>query len=77
MISKEHLLSLLKKSGYVIEISQRDNSKFVQFNHRHAVEPCKILHSYSTEWNDREIELDLVFRLLNWSGMKVTYTLEY
>ncbi len=77
MISKEHLLSLLKKSGYVIEISQRDNSKFVQLNHRHAVEPCKILHCYSTEWNDREIELDLVFRLLNWSGMKVTYTLEY
>lgn len=77
MISKEHLLSLLKESGYAVEISQRDNSKFVQFNHRHAVEPCKVLHCYSTEWTNKQIELDLVFKLLSWSGMKITYKLEY
>ena len=77
MISKEHLLSLLKKSGYLIEISQRDNSKFVQFNHKHAVEPCKVLHCYSLEWTNNQIELDLVYKLLSWSGMKITYALEY
>lgn len=76
-ISKIELLYLLETRGYEIRIELINDSKFVTFYHRHAVQPYKVNHSYSTDFTDEEIKLDLVWDLLEWTGLRIGYTLEY
>ena len=74
---KEDLLNALYKRNYKIIIEVRDSSKFVSFNHPHALKPYEDTHCYSKEWTDEEIRKDVVYDLLKWSGLKITYTLDY
>ena len=76
-LSKSNLLHMLKEKGYIFEIETINNSKHVKFNHRHAKEPYKIQHCYSVSFTNTEIELDLVYKMLKWSGLKIKIILDY
>lgn len=76
-LSKSDLLNLLRNHGYNINIEIIDNSKKVTFIGKHSLHPCKVSHSYSTEFTNREIELDVVDDLLKWTGLKPKIVLDY
>ena len=76
-MSKEDLLNALYERNYRIVIELKDNSKFVSFNHPYAVKAYEEAHCYSKEWTDEEIRKDVVYALLKWSGLKITYALDY
>ena len=76
-ISKKELLALLYSNGYEIVITTIKDIKLVVFKHQTAVSDYKAPHSYSLSFTQEEIELDCVYDLLKWSGLKVKYTLDY
>lgn len=76
-LSKNDLLSLLRNHGYSINIETINNSKHVTFVGKHSLHPCKVSHLYSTEFTNREIELDVVYDLLKWTGFKLKIVLDY
>lgn len=76
-LSKNDLLSLLRNHEYSINIETINNSKHVTFVGKHSLHQCKVSHSYSTEFTNREIELDVVEDLLKWSGLKPKIVLDY
>ncbi len=76
-LSKSDLLGLLRNRGYSINIETINNSKHVTFVGKHSLHPCKVSHLYSTEFTNREIELDVVYDLLKWTGLKPKIVLDY
>lgn len=76
-ISKEDLLNKLYNMNYRIVINIKKGSKFVKFTHPLALESNKVSYCYSMEWKDDEIRQDIVYDLLRWSGLKITWTLDY
>ena len=77
-LSKSYLLSLLYEKGYEIKLEKRSptGGYDAHFDHKIAVKPsCK--YRYSSEWTEQEIKHDLVYKLLSWSGLKITQTLDY
>ena len=76
-LSKSHLLSLLQEKGYEIKVEKKKTGGYdAHFDHKIAVNPsCK--YSYSSEWTEQEIKHDLVYKLLNWSGLKIKTVLDY
>lgn len=75
-ISKEELLALLYQRGYKIVIDRTDSHSTVTLSGEFS-KPLTLAHSYSLEWTDNEIRRDTVYDLLNWTGLKVQYTLDY
>lgn len=74
-ISKDELLTLLHTRGYDIVIDDSSGSKVVTFTSRFSF-PYTLSYSYSTAWNNEEIQRDVVYKLLAWTGLKVQYTLD-
>ena len=74
-VSNELLLSMLYGRGYRISIVIRNNSKFVTF-HSTLSKPYEQVACYSTEFTDHQIRLDVVNKLLSWSGLRVVASLE-
>ena len=75
-MNREEILHELKERGYRFTITEKDNNKNVEFIGKYSLEPYKVKHSYSTEYTNYEIELDLVYDLLRWSGYTIKETLE-
>lgn len=76
-ISKEDLLNRLYNMNYRIVIRIKNGSKFVKFTHPLALKPLKVSYCYAMQWKDEEIRKDVVYDLLKWSGLKITWTLDY
>ena len=74
-ISQE-VLSLLYKRNYRIIIKVKDSSKFVKFAHPIAIKPLRYTHCYSMQWSNEEIKRDVAYDLLQWSGLKIKWTLD-
>lgn len=80
-ISKNELLDLLYSQGYNIEIIKELESD----GNYHYIAKFKgrftkgeyIAGIYSSEFTHEEIKRDCVLKLLQWSGKKVVYALEY
>lgn len=75
-MTREDLLNALYERDYKIVIEVKNNSKFVKFTHSHAVKAYEEAHCYYKEWTDEEIRKDVVYDLLRWSGLKITWTLD-
>jgi hypothetical protein len=63
--------------GCEIKVEKKKTGGYdAHFDHKIAVNPsCK--YSYSSEWTEQEIKHDLVYKLLNWSGLKIKTVLDY
>lgn len=75
-MEKDEILNNLYNKGYKILIEVKDNSKFVTFTSHIALEPLICSHCYSMEWSNEEIKRDVVYDLLQWSGLKIKLTLD-
>jgi hypothetical protein len=75
-LSKTELLHLLMKCGYKIIITQNENNKSVEVKGRFSASASNS-YSYSNEWTDQEIRLDLVHKLLQWTGLHPKIVLDY
>lgn len=75
-ISNEQLLYLLEERGYEIAIREDKDSKHVSFRSTTGY-PWENCAHYSTEFTNNEVRLDCVWKLLKWTGLRITYTLDY
>ena len=75
--AEEALLDMLHSRGYTIVIELKDNSKYVTFKGKYSAESYTNPTCYSTKFTDHEIKLDCVYKLLQWTGLRVISTLDY
>lgn len=76
-VPKQTLLDLLYARDYSINIATKEDSQVVTFNHPIAQHSFQLLHSYAKSFTKEEIRLDCAQDLLEWTGLKVKYTLDY
>jgi hypothetical protein len=55
-----------EQMGYEIQIETIDDSKHVYYSGRFSKERYHVLHQYSTDFSDFEIQQDCVYDMMRW-----------
>lgn len=76
-MTKDELLSMLYARGYEIRIDTKEDAKYVTFIGKHSPYSEKLEWCYASDFTDNQIREDVVYKLLEWTGLKISFTLEY
>ncbi len=75
-MTKEKILQKLNAMGYTIKLVKKDNSIFVTLCSKIAVKNYTLPRSYSNEYTSYQIQLDVIYDLMEWAGMRIVEKLE-
>jgi hypothetical protein len=67
---------MLEGRGYTITVEVNEHYKQAVFTGKFSLHPHRG-QEYSLQWEDNDIIMDAIPKLLKWTGLKPTITLDY